>query len=155
MFNNPKECQMFLGSFKYSIDSKSRISIPARMRKFVNPEANDTFVLTRGTVECIIIYPMDHWKALVSSKLDKLNPFDPKDAKFLRMFLHEASEDKFDTQSRLTIPKNLISFAGIDKEVLIIGVNQFIEVWNPEKYEAYLKSNDEPYIEIAKEVMNI
>ena len=95
---------MFLGSYKYSIDSKSRISIPARMRKFVNPEASDTFVLTRGTTECIIIYPMDHWKQLVASKLDKLNPFDPKDSKFLRMFLHEAAEDKFDNPSRLTIP---------------------------------------------------
>ena len=125
------------------------------MRKFVNPEANDTFVLTRGTTECIIIYPMDHWKQLVASKLDKLNPFDPKDSKFLRMFLHEAAEDKFDNQSRLTIPKNLIDYAGIEKEVLIIGINQFIEVWNPQKYLQYLKDNDEPYEDIAKEVMNI
>ncbi len=146
---------MFLGSFKYSIDSKNRISIPARMRKFVNPEANDTFVLTRGTTKCILIYPMDRWKELVASKLDKLNAFDPKESKFLRMFLHEAAEDKFDSQSRLMVPKNLIEYAGIEKEVKIIGVNQFIEVWNPQTYEAYLKQNEEPYEDIAKEVMNI
>ncbi len=144
---------MFLGSFKYSIDSKGRVSIPARMRKFVNQEANDTFVLTRGTAQCIIVYPMDHWKELVASKLNKLNAFDPQDSKFLRMFLQEAFEDKFDTQSRLTIPKNLIEFAGIRKDVLIIGVNQFIEIWNPETYEVYLKENEQPYHEIAKEVM--
>lgn len=123
------------------------------MRKFVNQEANDTFVLTRGTAQCIIVYPMDHWKELVASKLNKLNAFDPQDSKFLRMFLQEAFEDKFDTQSRLTIPKNLIEFAGIRKDVLIIGVNQFIEIWNPETYEVYLKENEQPYHEIAKEVM--
>lgn len=144
---------MFLGSFKYSIDSKGRVAIPARMRKFVNPEANDTFVLTRGTEKCIDVYPMDHWKELVSNKLDNLNAFDPQEAKFLRMFLEEAAEDKFDSQARLTIPKNLIEFAGIQKDVLIKGVNKFIEIWNPDTYEAYLKDNQEPYHEIAKEVM--
>lgn len=146
---------MFLGSFKYSIDSKNRVSIPARMRKFVNPEANDAFVLTRGTNGCIIVYPMDQWKELVASKLDKLNPFDPKDSRFLRMFLHEAAEDKFDNQSRLTIPKNLIEFAGISKEVLIIGMNQFIEIWNPAKYEEYLKDSKNTYDDIAIEVMKM
>ena len=98
---------------------------------------------------------MDQWKELVASKLDKLNPFDPKDAKFLRMFLDPASEDKFDNQSRLTIPQNLLDYAGIEKEVLIIGINKFIEIWNPQKYTDYLENNKEPYQDIAKEVMNI
>lgn len=146
---------MFLGSFKYSIDSKNRISIPARMRKFVNPEANDTFVLTRGSTRCILVYPMDNWKELVESRLNKLNAFDPQEAKFLRLFLQEAFEDKFDSQFRLTIPKNLIDFAGIKNEVLILGVNRFIEVWNPETYEAYLKEVEQSYEEIAKEVMKL
>ncbi|MBN1299735.1 MAG: division/cell wall cluster transcriptional repressor MraZ [Melioribacteraceae bacterium] len=146
---------MFLGSFKYSIDNKCRISIPATMRKFVNPEANNTFVMTRGTEPSIIIYPSDLWKLEIASKLDKLNPFDPKDSKFLRMFLHPAAEAKFDTQSRLMIPKNLIEYAGIKKDILIIGMNQFIEVWNPERYDSYLRDNNEPYEEIAKEVMKI
>lgn len=146
---------MFLGSFKYSIDSKNRVSIPARMRKFVNPEANDAFVLTRGTNGCIIVYPMDQWKDLVASKLDKLNPFDPDDSRFLRMFLQEAAEDKFDNQSRLTIPKNLIEFAGIKKDVLILGMNQFIEIWDPEKYEKYKTQHEDSYDDIAKEVMKM
>lgn len=146
---------MFLGSFKYSLDSKFRISIPATMRKFLKPEANDTFVLTRGTTKCIVVYPMDNWKELVASRLSQLNAFDPQDAKFLRMFLQEAAEDQLDSQSRLTIPKNLVEFAEIKKEVLILGVNQFIELWNPENYETYLKENIQPYDQIAKEVMSL
>jgi MraZ protein len=146
---------MFLGSFNYSIDAKGRISIPARLRKFVSPEANETFVLTRGSSNCINIYPMNYWNELVSDKLDKLNTFDPKDAKFMRLFLQEAAEDKFDSQSRLLVPKKLIDFAKIEKDVVILGMNKYIEVWNPKLYEEYLKEIEDPYETIAKEVMNM
>ncbi len=146
---------MFLGSFNYSIDTKGRISIPARMRKFVSSESNDTFVLTRGSSKCINIYPMDYWKELVTNKLDKLNTFDPQDAKFMRMFLREAAEDRFDSQSRLLVPKKLIDFAEIEKDVLILGMNKYIEVWNPQLYEEYLQSIEDSYEEIAKEVMDM
>ena len=146
---------MFLGSFNYTIDAKGRISIPARLRKFVSPDANDTFVLTRGSEKCINIYPMNYWKELLESKLDKLNSFDPKDTKFMRLFLQEAAEDQFDTQSRLLVSKKLIEFAEIEKDVIILGMNKYIEVWNPKLYEEYLKEIDEPYENIAKEVMNM
>jgi len=144
---------MFLGSFNYTIDAKGRISIPARLRKFVSPDANDTFVFTRGSLKCINIYPMNYWKELLESKLDKLNSFDPNDTKFLRLFLPSAAEDQFDTQSRLLVPKRLIEFAEIEKDVIILGMNKYIEVWNPKLYEEYLKEIEEPYETIAKEVM--
>lgn len=146
---------MFLGSFNYTLDAKGRIAIPARLRKFISPEANDTFVLTRGSSKCINIYPMNYWKVLVESKLDKLNSFDPKDTKFMRLFLQEAAEDKFDSQSRLLVPKKLIDFAEIEKDIVILGMNKYIEVWNPKLYEEYLKEIEEPYETIAKEVMNM
>jgi len=146
---------MFLGSYNYAIDAKGRISIPAKLRKFVSTEANNTFVLTRGSSKCINIYPMDYWKELVASKLDKLNTFDPQDAKFMRLFLQEATEDSFDSQSRLLVPKKLIDSAEIEKEVIILGMNKYIEVWNPKLYKDYLKEIEEPYENIAKEVMKI
>ena len=144
---------MFIGSFKYSMDTKGRVSIPAKLRKFVSPDANDSFVMTRGTVKCIDVYPMDMWKELVESKLDKLNTFEPKEALFLRMLLTEAGEDKLDSQSRLLIPKNLIEYAEIKREVFIIGAIKKIEIWNPANYEAYLKTSELSYEEIAKQVM--
>lgn len=144
---------MFLGSFKYSIDSKGRISIPAKLRKFVDPKSNDTFVMTRGTANCIDIYPMNFWEELVQSKLNQLNSFEPKEAMFLRMFLQQAAEDKLDSQSRLLIPKTLIDYANINKEVLILGAIKKIEIWNPNNYEDYLKTSELSYEEIAKQVM--
>ncbi len=144
---------MFLGSFKYSIDAKGRIALPAKLRKYVNPEANDTFVLTRSSAKCIDVYPMDEWKRLVDIKLKQLNQFDPKDAMFLRMFLKEAAEDTLDSQSRLLIPKSLIEYAEIEKEVLILGAINRIEVWNPNLIEDSIKKTDFSYEEIAKDVM--
>ena len=144
---------MFVGSFKYSIDTKGRIALPAKMRKYVNPEANDTFILTRNSAKCIDIYPMDTWKELAAERLNKLNHFDPKEAMFIRMFLQEAAEDNLDSQSRLLIPKNLIEYAEIKNEVFILGAVKKIEVWNPDVYESYIKENLQSYEEIAKDVM--
>jgi MraZ protein len=72
---------------------------------------------------------------------------------FLRMFLQQAAEDKLDTQSRLLIPKNLVDYAEISKEVLILGAIKKIEIWNPKIYENYLKTSELSYEEIAKQVM--
>ena len=144
---------MFIGSFKYSIDSKGRVSIPAKLRKFVDPKANDAFVMTRGTAKCIDVYPMNFWEELVQSKLNQLNSFEPKEAMFLRMFLQQAAEDKLDSQARLLIPKNLTEYAGINKEVLILGAIKKIEIWNPQNYEEYLKTSELSFEDIAKQVM--
>ncbi len=146
---------MFIGHYIYSIDAKGRISIPAKFRKVLNPEANESFVLTRGTAQCIDVYPLDQWNELVAHKLNQLNTFDPKEAMFLRMFLQDAAEDKLDSQSRILIPKSLIEFAGIEKEVRIQGVGKKIEIWNPEIYQESIKENQASYMKIAYEVMKI
>ncbi|HOI30970.1 MAG TPA: division/cell wall cluster transcriptional repressor MraZ [Melioribacteraceae bacterium] len=144
---------MFLGSFKYSVDSKGRISIPARFRKYVTQEANDTFIITRGIVQCIDIYPQDSWKNEVLVRINQLDDFDPDESAFKRMLLELAAEDKLDSQARLLVPKNLLEFAGIDKDVLILGQNKKIEIWNPAVYESHKKENLKPFAEIAKQVM--
>jgi MraZ protein len=72
---------------------------------------------------------------------------------FLRMFLQQAAEDKLDTQSRLLIPKNLIEYAEISKEVLILGNIKKIELWNPKNYEDYLKTSELSFEEIAQQVL--
>jgi len=145
---------LFKGQFKYSIDSKGRISIPAKLRKNLLPEANDTLVMTKGLGNCIDIYPHDQW-ILIEQKLGKLNQFKPKDAMFLRMFLQYAAEDTLDSQSRILIPQNLLEYAKIENEVLILGALKKIEVWNPRVYEDYLKGSGESYEEIAQEVMSL
>ncbi len=145
---------MFIGSYTYSVDTKGRVAIPAKMRKYLKPEANNTFVMTRGTGKYIDVYPYDYWQKLIEEKLEKLNPFDPKDIRFIRMFMQEAVEDTLDSQSRILIPKKLLHHAGIEKEVFILGAVKKIEIWNPEVYNKYLEESDISYEQIAAEVMS-
>ncbi|MCH8171644.1 MAG: division/cell wall cluster transcriptional repressor MraZ [Bacteroidetes bacterium] len=143
---------MFRGQFKYSVDSKERIHIPAKLRKHLSAEANETFVMTQGTALCIDLYPLDQWQKF-EEKLLQLNPFQPNEAKFIRMILQHASEDSFDSQSRIRIPQKLLEYAKIEKEVIILGALKKIEVWNPKVYEDYLNSSTETYEDIAAKVM--
>ncbi len=143
---------MFRGQFTYSIDSKGRIAIPAKLRKHVAPEANDTFVMTRGLSNCIDLYPLDEWQR-IEEKLLQLNSFQPDDARFIRMFVQFASEDVMDGQARILIPSTLINYAKIEKEVLILGALKKIEVWNPKVYDEYLSQSSQTYEEIAAKVM--
>lgn len=143
---------MFKGQFTYSIDNKGRISIPAKLRKHISPEANDTFVMTRGLSSCIDLYPMDEWLK-IEEKLLQLNSFSESEARFLRMISQYASEDTMDSQARILIPQNLLEYAKIENEVLILGALRKIEVWNPKVFENYLNSSPESYEEIAAKVM--
>lgn len=143
---------MFRGQFKYSIDAKGRVSIPAKLRKQISSDSNDTFVMTQGVVKCIEVYPLDEWKVF-EERLLQLNQFEPKQARFTRMLLQHASEDNLDSQSRILVPQKLIEYAGIEKEVLILGVLKKIELWNPAIYENYLKQSDEEYEQMAAKVM--
>ena len=144
---------MFIGSFKYSADAKGRISIPSKFKKYITQEANDTFVMTRGIVQCIDVYPQDFWKEEVLTRVNQLDDFDPEEAAFKRMLFELAAEDKLDSQSRLLVPKNLLEFAGIEREVFILGQNKKIEIWNPEVYESQKNENLKPFAEIAKSIM--
>jgi MraZ protein len=143
---------VFKGQFTYSVDSKGRISIPARLRKHVSPDSNDTFIMTQGTDKCIDVYPLDQWN-LLEAKLLKLNLFNPDHARFTRMFLQNAFDDTLDSQARILIPQNLLIHAGITKDVLILGVTTKIELWNPSVYENYLNSSELTFEQIASKVI--
>ncbi len=144
--------KMFRGQFTYSMDSKGRIAIPAKLRKHISADANETFVMTRGLSNCIDLYPLDEWQKIEESLLN-LNSFQPDDARFIRMFVQFAAEDVMDGQSRIMIPSTLINYAKIEKEVLILGALKKIEVWNPQVYEEYLLQSPQTYEEIAAKVM--
>ncbi len=142
----------FKGSYSYSVDSKGRINIPARLRKYVSTDANDTFIVTRGYDQCLYLYPLDEWTRL-ELEIRQLSSTNPKHRFFIRRLLEWATEAQLDGQFRIMIPKDLLQFAGIENDVLIIGVLEHIEVWNPRIYEAYLKTQDESYEAVAQTVL--
>jgi|TARA_B100000614_G_C14420917_1_gene441903 MraZ protein len=144
----------FKGQEQYSIDAKGRVNIPAKMRKSISPEANDTFAITRGVDKCIEVYPLDEWKKY-EEKFRSMNQYDERKRYFLRTILRWTEEVSLDSQQRITIPKKLLGFAGIEKQAVIVGMGDHIEFWNPEVFEKYLDEHDESYEDVAAEVMTI
>lgn len=142
----------FKGQETYSIDSKGRVNIPAKMRKSISPEANDTFTVTRGQEECIVAYPLDEWKKY-EDKFVELNQYDSKNRFFLRKLLMWSEEVSLDGQQRISLPKKLLDFAGIENKVVIAGMVDHIEFWNPDKFEEYLSKFEESYEDVAANVM--
>jgi len=142
----------FKGSYEYSVDNKGRINIPAKLRKYVSAEANDTFVVTRGYERCLFVYPLDEWSKLEHS-IRELSTTNPQHRFFMRTLLEKATECQLDGQSRIIIPKELLQFAGIENEVLILGVLERIEVWNPKIYREYQTSQSESYENVAQNVL--
>ena len=142
----------FKGSYAYSVDSKGRINIPSKLRKYVSPEANDTFVVTRGYERCLFVYPLDEWNRLEES-IRNLSTTNPKHRFFMRTLLELATECQLDAQSRITIPKELLQFAAIESDVQILGVLERIEVWNPALFRDYQQRQGESYEEVAQTVL--
>ena len=119
---------MFMGEYNHIIDAKGRLIIPARFRELLGEE----FILTKGLDGCLSIYPMDEWKAF-EEKLRAL-PLTNKNARtFTRFFVAGATNCELDRQGRILVPQTLREFAGLEKEVVLTGNLDRIEIWSKEK----------------------
>ncbi|WP_077614481.1 division/cell wall cluster transcriptional repressor MraZ [Caenibacillus caldisaponilyticus] len=140
---------MFMGEYQHTIDEKGRIIIPSKFRE----ELGQTFVLTRGLDQCVFGYPMDEWKQL-EQKLKAL-PFTKKDARaFTRFFFSGASESQLDKQGRVNISPPLREYAKLEKECVIIGVSNRIEIWNKSIWESYYEASEASFGEIAESLLD-
>jgi MraZ protein len=142
----------FKGSYTYAVDNKGRVNLPAKLRKYVSPEANDTFVVMRGFEKCLFVYPIDEWNK-VEQNLRNLSSYNPEHRSFVRLMLELASETQLDAQARLSIPQELREFADIQNDVRILGMLDKIELWNPKIYDEYKNGQPESYESIAAKVM--
>jgi len=120
----------FTGESRNSIDQKNRLSIPAKYRKALSPVNNNTFVLTRGFDQCLILYPLDEWKK-VEEQLGSLSSIKVRHRNFVRSIVRCAIHVKYDSQGRIAIPDNLLQYAKIDSNVAVIGMIKKIEIWSP------------------------
>ncbi len=126
---------MFTWNYERTIDGKGRIIIPPKFRK----ELGEEFIISRGLERCIYIYPMETWKEL-SKKISSL-PLEKKDVRIYQRFIFSSALDvKIDSQGRISIPKTLRDYAGIKRDVVMVGVSSRIEIWDKERWE---KINEE------------
>lgn len=141
---------MFMGEYQHSIDSKGRVSIPAKFRE----ELGERFVTTKGLDKSLFVYPMEEWQRL-SQKLRSL-PFTRADARaFARFFFSGAIECELDKQGRVLLPQLLREHAKINKDVIIIGVSTRVEIWAKEVWEEYSLQAASDYEAIAEKMVDL
>ena len=142
----------FKGSYKFTLDHKGRVNIPAKLRRATAGSSYDTFVVTRGLEECLFVFALDQWEK-IEEKLESLSFTQSAHRLFIRILLSNACDAVLDRQGRIAIPQNLLSLAKINKEILIIGALQRIELWNPEIFEKYLQQADQSYEQVAEKIL--
>ncbi len=152
MGNNPYFCKTmtltsntFIGEYRYSLDSKGRINIPAKFRQSLSEDNDNTFIATRGQDPCIWIYPIKEWKK-IEDELRKLSSISGIHRTFIRQIARSATPSTCDKQGRIIISPSLLSYAHLNKETLILGMINKIEIWNPDILEKVDKNNinDDP-----------
>ncbi len=140
---------MFMGEYHHSIDDKGRLIIPSKFRT----ELGDKFVITRGIENCLFAYPIERWETIVH-KLESL-PFTKKDARnFTRFFLSGATVAEFDKQGRINITSPLITYAGIQKDCVVIGTGDRLEIWAKDAWENFFNSASINMSDIAENLFN-
>jgi len=124
----------FIGEYSYSLDSKGRINMPAKFRQVLSKDNKNTFVITRGMDACVWVYPLNQWLEIEKS-LRSLSSLSKIHRTFVRNTARYATPSTYDKQGRITIPPSLVDYAGLDKDVLIIGMVNKMEIWDTKNLE--------------------
>ncbi|MGN0308453.1 MAG: division/cell wall cluster transcriptional repressor MraZ [Lachnospiraceae bacterium] len=139
---------MFMGEYNHTVDTKGRLIIPSKFREALG----DEFVVTKGLDGCLFVYDNTEWQSF-EEKLKAL-PLTNKDARqFVRFFLAGAANVEVDKQGRILLPAVLREFAGLDKEVVLVGVASRVEIWSRAKWEE--SSGYEDMEEIAEHMADL
>ncbi|MEF2964679.1 division/cell wall cluster transcriptional repressor MraZ [Paenibacillus sp. M1] len=140
---------MFMGEFQHSIDEKGRIIIPAKFRDLLGA----SFVVTRGLDQCLFVYPQAEWEVL-EQKLKAL-PLMKSDARaFTRFFFSGATECEWDKQGRVNLPGNLRQYAKLEKDCVVLGVSNRVEIWSRDIWEQYFQQSEDTFNEIAEKLVD-
>ncbi|GGG21949.1 transcriptional regulator MraZ [Christiangramia forsetii] len=113
----------------------------------------DGFVIKRAVFQnCLELYPMEEWNVLMK-RMNGLNRFKKKNNDFIRRFTAGVKTVEVDTNGRLLIPKDLVGFAGIEKEIVLSSAINIVEIWDKDKYEQTLEDSSDDFADLAEEVM--
>ena len=123
----------FHGTFEHSLDSKNRLTVPSRFRSALSGKV----FLVRGVDRCISVYPEQTYSAMTEAALAGLNPFSPEARELRRYFHSNASQVELDSAGRVMLSTRQLEHAGIDRDVVVIGAGDCLELWDPSTWADY------------------
>jgi MraZ protein len=143
----------FTSEYECKLDTKGRLVLPARIKAQLPENGGEELVVRRGFEQCLIVYPMVEFKK-VFSKISGLNEFNEEYRKLQRNFLSGVVTVELDANGRLLIPKNMLTYAQIDKDATLVGTGNKVEIWNPAIYEKHLIQDPGELSKLAEKYLN-
>jgi MraZ protein len=142
-----------VGTYECKADAKGRIMLPAALKRQLLPVLQNGFVLKRAVFQpCIELYPYAQWEALMQ-KVNKLNRFKKKNNDFIRRFTAGVKMIEVDATGRLLLPKDLLAFSNITKNIVVSSAIDIIEIWDKDNYEQAIDDATGDFADLAEEVM--
>lgn len=138
---------MFIGEYRHNLDAKNRIIIPSKYRD----ELGLNFIVTRGLDGCLTIYTMEQW-SVIMEQLRKLPSTKKETRLYTHMLTAKATECELDKQGRIQLPSYLISEAHLEKECVVVGVSDHVEIWSNTRWDEYYQKASESFEDIAEQL---
>ncbi len=142
-----------VGTYECKVDAKGRVLLPSPLKKQLATSLQNGFVLKRSVFQpCLELYPMEEWD-LMMQKINKLNRFVKKNNDFIRRFTAGVKVVEIDALGRLLVPKDLVVFASIAKDVVFSSAVNIVEIWDKDLYEKSIDGQDIDFADLAEDVM--
>ena len=142
-----------IGTYECKIDVKGRVLIPSSLKKQMSSVLSKGFVLKRAVFQnCVEVYPINEWEELIK-RVNSLNRFKKKNNDFIRRFTAGVKFIEVDNNNRILIPKDLIEFSNIKRDIVFSSSVNIIEIWDKDKYENAIVDSREDFAKLAEEVM--
>jgi MraZ protein len=143
----------FIGDHTCKLDAKGRLLLPSAIKKQMDPGQDEKFVVKKDIYDdCLVLYPMDEWERQVNYIREKVNPYNKEHNRLLRGFYKGTAEVSLDANNRLLIPKRLLDLIRADRELILAGQHEKIEIWVKEKYDEVAEDGEE-YAELATKIL--
>ncbi len=138
---------MFLGEHRHALDAKGRVIFPVRLREALGAQV----VLQKGIDPCLYVLPPEEWERQVE-RVSALPTTKPEARRYARFFFSQAQSERIDRQGRLTVPQAFRSYAGLEREVVIVGAGTRVEIWDAERWEQHRSQSEAEVEDFAKEL---
>jgi MraZ protein len=149
----------FTSEYESKLDAKGRLVLPARVKAQLpahpsgGPEGDTELVLRRGFERCLILYPMVEFKK-VFSKISGLSEFNEEYRTLQRNFFSGTATVELDSNGRFLLPKNMLTYAQLEKDVMLVGMGNKVEIWNPTLYEKHLIADPSELSKLAQKYLD-
>ncbi len=143
----------FTSEYESKLDSKGRLVLPSRIKNQLPEDAGEELVIRKGFEQCLILYPMVEFRK-VFSRISGLSEFNEEYRKLQRNFFSGTATVDLDGNGRFLIPKNMLAYAQIEKEAVLVGMGNKVEIWNPAFYEKHLISDPGELSKLAQKYLD-